>query len=77
MPTRSEITWERHDEIETAHRSTCGRFETSIDPVYGYHRLHLSEDTTASLGESRSLADLARLAERLLANGHIDRALAA
>ncbi|MCE6959608.1 hypothetical protein LAZ40_11130 [Cereibacter sphaeroides] len=62
------ISWEESDEdVEGAFVSACGRFKTSLDPVYGYLKLHRAGEFTESLGESMTLADLTRMAENLVA----------
>ena len=65
--------WEKHDDGEEgAFVSPCGLFETSMDQVYGFLRLHLAEDTTESLAESQSLAELGEIARRHPAFGTAD-----
>ncbi len=56
MPT--EVTWSKHDELETGWQSDCGTFEIQQDPTYGYFKLLLSEDTTESLAEDSNEANL-------------------
>jgi len=70
MADQNKITWEDHDEgYDGWYQSACGRFEVQMDPVYGYHTLHHADDPCESLGESRDLSELTRLAEWLVAQG--------
>ncbi|MFZ3583686.1 hypothetical protein ACOI1H_16145 [Loktanella sp. DJP18] len=62
------IVWENHDEGDQGMFQTrCGRFETSLDPVYGYLRLHVDGDTSESIHESPSLTSMTRAAAQVLA----------
>lgn len=58
------IRFQSGDE-EGAFFSECGRFDVSLDPVYGYYRLHRAGDASESLAESPLLSDLAAIAARL------------
>lgn len=67
MAEQDQITWEDHDEgMEGWFQSACGRFEVRMDPVYGYHTLHMDGDCD-SMGESRSLSELTVFAQQALA----------
>ncbi|MBO9428278.1 hypothetical protein [Sulfitobacter sp. R18_1] len=51
-----DIMWEPHDDGgEGDFVSKCQRFEVSMDPVYGYLKLHHFGDPTESLAEGGSL----------------------
>jgi hypothetical protein len=53
------IIWEPHEDgQEGAYESRCKRFEVSMDPTYGYLRLHNFGDTAESLAEGRSLREM-------------------
>lgn len=66
MADQNKVEWEDHDEgYEGSFQSACGRFEVHTDPVYGYYTLHLDGDCY-SMGESTSLAEMTRMAERHL-----------
>ncbi len=67
----NKIQWEAHDDDPNMKVSVCGRFEASLDLVYGYWCLHIEGDTTSSLAEARSLGDLALEAGRLVETGQV------
>mgnify|MGYP001627758580 CR=1 FL=1 len=65
--TKSTIQWEEHEDGEEgAFQSKCGRFEISMDPVFGYYSLHEAGDTTTSIAEAFVLSGLTEVAERHL-----------
>jgi selenocysteine lyase/cysteine desulfurase len=64
----TQIRWEYGDNEDGTWQSNCSRFEVSTDPTYGYYKLHRMGDRTESLGEGKSLAKMAQIAQELAAS---------
>lgn len=69
------VVWEDHDEGgEGMFQTTCGRFETSLDPMHGYMCLHVDGDTSESIHEGMSLTAMSTTIARFLLKERSDAA---